>query len=46
MSQILQDVENEKTRSFYIKRIQHMLKKLNEPLDNYTYLLNNNKVLF
>ena len=41
MSQILQDVKEEKTRIFYIKRIQHVLKKLNEPLDNYTYFISN-----
>ena len=41
MSQILQDVKEEKTRIFYIKRVQHVLKKLNEPLDNYTYFISN-----
>ena len=39
MSQILQDVENEKTRTFNIKRAQHVLKKLNTPLDNYAYFI-------
>ena len=41
MSGFLQDVKNEKTRIFYIKRAQHVLKKLNEPLDNYKYFINN-----
>ena len=41
MSQILQDVENEKTRTFYIKRAQHVLKKLNTPLNNYTFFVTN-----
>ena len=41
MSEFLQDVKNEKTRIFYIKRAQHVLKKLNEPLDNYKYFINN-----
>ena len=39
MSEFLQDVKNEKTRVYYIKRIQHVLKKLNEPLDNYKYFI-------
>ena len=39
MSQILQDVENEKTRNFYIKRAQHVLKKLDTPLDNYAFFI-------
>jgi len=40
MSEFLQDVKNEKTRVYYIKRAQHVLKKLNEPLDNYKYFIN------
>ena len=39
MSEFLQDVKKEKTRIFYIKRAQHVLKKLNEPLDNYKYFV-------
>ena len=39
MSQILQDVENEKTRTFDIKRAQHVLKKLDTPLDNYAFFI-------
>ena len=39
MSEFLQDVKKEKTRIFYIKRAQRVLKKLNEPLDNYKYFV-------
>ena len=47
MSQILQDVENEKTRNFYIKRAQHVLKKLDTPLDNYAFFITNfNDVIY
>ena len=39
MSEFLQDVKKEKTRIFYIKRAQQVLKKLNEPLDNQKYFI-------
>ena len=39
MSQILQDVKEEKTRIFYIKRAQQVLKKLGEALNNYKYFI-------
>ena len=41
MATFLQDVKNEKTRVYSIKRAQHVLKKLNEPLDNYKFFINN-----
>jgi len=39
MSEFLQDVKEEKTRIFYIKRAQHVFKKLGEALDNYKYFV-------
>ena len=39
MAEIIPSMENEKTRVFYIKRTQHVLKKLGEPLDNYKYFI-------
>ena len=39
MSEFLQDVKEEKTRIYYIKRAQHVLKKLGEALDNYKYFV-------
>ena len=40
MAEILPSMDNEKTRLFYIKKAQHVLKKLDTPLDNYAYFLN------
>ena len=37
MATVLQDVKEEKTRIFYVKRAQHVLKKLGESLDNDKY---------
>ena len=39
MATFLQDVKEEKTRIFYTKRAQHVLKKLEEPSDNYKYFI-------
>ena len=39
MSEFLQDVMEEKTRIYYIKRAQHVLKKLGEALDKYKYFV-------
>ena len=39
MSEFLQDVKEEKTRIFYTKRAPHVLKKLDEALDNYKHFV-------
>ena len=39
MATFLEDVNEEKTRIFYTKRAQHVLKKLEEPSDNYKYFI-------
>ena len=39
MSGLLHDVKNVKTRVYCIKRIQHVVKKLEEPLDSYKYFI-------
>ena len=41
MAEFLQDVKEEKTRIFYTKRAHHVLKKLQEPSDNYKYFISN-----
>ena len=39
MTEIIPSMDNEKTRIFCIKRAQHVLKKLQEPLDHYKYFI-------